>query len=111
MPSRLAWLDTSDRERRKALDVIDLLRQQERRDELGIGGVRDALADILSPGTSTIQTRTRYFLFIPWMYVDLEHKRPIEQPDVAVRKYETKLIEALVVSPDSAGTIGIEARG
>ena len=31
------------------------------------GTVRDTIADILFPGTSTLQTRARYFLFVPWI--------------------------------------------
>jgi hypothetical protein len=62
MVSQFAWLDFSEHERRKALDVIDLFRERDTRDELGIGTVRDALSDVLFPGTSTIQTRARYFL-------------------------------------------------
>ena len=45
MASTLSWLDYSERDRRKALDVVDLFREQATRDELGIGTVRDALAD------------------------------------------------------------------
>lgn len=111
MPSRLAWLDTSERERRKALDVIDLFQQRETRDELGLAPIRDVYSDLLSPGTSTIQTRTRYFLFIPWMYLDLERRRPLAQPSREVRQYETRLIDALSGAPDHDGTIGIQARG
>ncbi len=66
MASRLAWLDYSDHERRKSLDVIGLFREEYTRDKLGIDSIRDRLADALFPGTSTIQTRARYFLFIPW---------------------------------------------
>jgi hypothetical protein len=65
MPSSFSWLDYSEQHRRQMLDVIDLFREQETRDELGIGTVRDAFADALFPGTSTIQTRARYFLFVP----------------------------------------------
>lgn len=36
-------------------------------DELGIGSIRDTFSDELFPGTSTIQTRARYFLFVPWI--------------------------------------------
>jgi hypothetical protein len=32
------------------------------RDELGIGSVRDAFAELLFPGTGAIMTRARYFL-------------------------------------------------
>lgn len=75
MTSFFAWLDHSEHERRKMLDVIDLFREQDTRDELGIGTIRDAMADLLFPGTSTIQTRARYFLFVPRTYKAIEDKR------------------------------------
>ena len=46
------------------LDVLDLLKEQNTRDELGIGATCDALADQLFPGTGTVQTRARYILFM-----------------------------------------------
>ena len=67
MTSSFTWLDYSEQERRKILDVVDLFKEQNTRDELGIGAIRDALADQLFPGTGTVQTRARYFLFIPWI--------------------------------------------
>jgi hypothetical protein len=75
VPSSFAWLDTSERDKRRALDVIDLFQQKETVDELGLGSVRDTIADILAPGTSTIQTRARYFFFIAWIYRNLERSR------------------------------------
>jgi hypothetical protein len=66
--SSFAWLDFSESDRQKALDIIDLFREKGTVDELGIGTVRDAFADLLFPGTSTIMTRARYYLFVPWMY-------------------------------------------
>jgi hypothetical protein len=45
------------------VDVISAFREQDTRDELGLGTIRDGFANILFPGTSTIQTRARYFLF------------------------------------------------
>ena len=68
MMSAFVWLDYSERERRKMLDVVDLFGEHDTRDELGIGSVRDAFADMLFPGTSTIMTRARYFLLVPWTY-------------------------------------------
>jgi len=65
-------LDYSERERRKMLDVVDLFREHDTRDELGVGSVRDAFADMLFPGTSTIMTRARYFLLVAWTYQRLE---------------------------------------
>lgn len=68
MSSVLAWLDFSERDQRRARELIQLFLQPESRDELGIGTVRDALSDLLFPGISVIQTRARYFLFTPWLF-------------------------------------------
>lgn len=111
MASSLSWLDTSESDRRRALDVIDLFSRRDTLDELGLGTVRDALADALFPGTSTIQTRARYFLFIPWIYRRLEAQRvPSSRIAHRARHEELRLIEPLVSSPDPDGVIGREAR-
>lgn len=112
MPSTFTWLDFSERERRRALDVIDQFRNEDTRDELGIGTVRDAVADLLFPGISTIQTRARYFLFIPWIYKDLERRR-IGYPDIRqkARKVEVALIDTLADSGEELGVIGFLSRG
>jgi len=107
--STLSWLAFSEHERRRALEVIDLFRERGTLDELGIGAVRDGFADLLFPGTSTIQTRARYFLFVPWMYRDLEARRRGAGVAQRARKAEIQLIEALRGSEDSAGTIGAYA--
>jgi len=108
-PSTLSWLNHSDTERRKALDVIDLFREKGTQDQLGIGRVRDAFSDLLFPGTSTIQTRAAYFLFVPWMYLRLEHLR-VSSADVEdrARRREGRLIDALQNSNDTEGLIGRE---
>src|SRR5688572_29553033 len=111
MPSALAWLDFSEHERRKALDVIDMFRERDARDELGIGTVRDALSDVLFPGVSTIQTRARYFFFIPWLYQSLERKKgAATDTERLARKDEIRLIDGLADSGESDGVIGIDAR-
>ena len=63
--STFTWLDYSEQDRRKMLDVVSLFGESDTRDELGIGVVRDAFANLFFPGTSTLQTRARYFLFVP----------------------------------------------
>ena len=60
--STLTWLDFSDAERKRALQVVELLGRPETRDELGLGAIRDAFANALFPGMSTVQRRARYFL-------------------------------------------------
>jgi hypothetical protein len=109
--SAFVWLDYSERERRKMLDVVDLFREHDTRDELGIGSVRDAFADLLFPGTSTIMTRARYFLLVPWMYQRQEKSR-IGSTQIAekARKAETDLVEAIERSDDNKGNIGSVAK-
>lgn len=105
--SSFVWLDYSERERRKMLDVIELFRESETVDELGIGSIRDAFADMLFPGTSTIMTRARYFLLIPWIYRQLEERRiPSTQVEARGRKIEIDLVEQIEASDDNTGNIG-----
>ncbi len=109
--SSFSWLDSSEQQRRQMLDVINLFREKETRDELGIGTVRDAFADLFFPGTSTIQTRVRYFLFIPWMYTNLERKHvPTAKIWTRARQEEISLINTLYNNGATDGLIGINAR-
>ncbi|MCW1883094.1 DUF6361 family protein [Luteolibacter flavescens] len=109
--SLFTWLDYSERDRRKMLEVVDLFKERDTRDELGLGSVRDSFADQLFPGTSTIMTRARYFLLVAWTYHDLEEKK-VGSAAIAARgrKAETELIEAIERSEDKDGNIGKYAR-
>jgi len=107
MASTFTWLDYSEHDRQKMLDVIQLFGERTTRDELGLGGIRDAFADYLFPGTSTIQTRAKYFLFVPWIYLEIEQRRiPSDKAAIRARKREVDLINALLESDDPIGTIG-----
>lgn len=50
MTSVLAWLDASSAEQRHVREIVALFTQQESRDELGLGQVRDVFSDRLFPG-------------------------------------------------------------
>src|SRR5215831_9107530 len=111
MTSTFAWLDHSEEQRRQILDVIELFREKNTIDELGLGTIRDAFADLLFPGTSAPQTRARYFLFIPWIYLRLERQR-VSSAEIArrARRVELDLIERLLAAGESDGVIGRLAR-
>ena len=112
MPSTFAWLDQSEEQRRRVLDVIDLFREQGTVDELGLGTIRDAMADILFPGTSNLMTRTSYFFFVPWIYQRLERqKTPSSEIAAKAKREELKLIEHLLDAGEAEGVIGRRARG
>lgn len=107
LTSTFAWLDYSERERRQVRDVLDLFHERETRDELGIGTIRDAFADLLFPGTTTIMTRARYFLFIPWVYLQLERSRsPSSRIAIRLRQEEVHLARQLRKNGESDGVIG-----
>lgn len=110
MASTFTWLDYSDRDRRKMLEVMDLFREKDTRDELGIGSVRDAFADLLFPGTSTIQTRARYFLFVPWIMQDVEHSKSMRAKSEVARSKELSLVDALIDGGEKEGVIGRRAK-
>ena len=110
MPSTLTWLDHDPAARERSLRILALFRERDTRDELGLGAIRDSFSDKLFPGTSTIQTRLRYMLFVPWVYRELEAKRVSADRFAArARRRELELIEPLLNSDDRAGVFGVGA--
>lgn len=91
--SSIGWVDFSEEERQRTLGVLKLLDEPGTLDSLGIGRIRDAFSDLLFPGTSTIQTRARYFLIVPWIYRELEERSPRRNPEADAENRERNLIE------------------
>jgi hypothetical protein len=107
LTSSLTWLDHDSAARERSLRILALFQERESRDELGLGGIRDAFADRLFPGTSTIQTRLRYMLFVPWIYRSLEQRRvPADKFALEARKLELSLVTPLLASEDGEGVFG-----
>ncbi len=94
--SKFACIDYDDEQRRRMSALARLFSETDARDELGLGVIRDSISDLLFPGTSTIQTRVRYMLFIPWLFIDLE-KKGLTGSDFekAADKAERSLIKVL----------------
>jgi hypothetical protein len=110
MPSVMAWLDQSAEQQRRVRELVKLFSETESRDELGIGQIRDVFSNQLFPGTSVIQTRARYFLFVPWLF-QMHERRKRSGDDLLrrVQESERQLIDALQTSGESRGLIGIRA--
>lgn len=106
MTSSLSWVDFSPSDRERMQRALALFDESETRDELGLGSIRDAFADALFPGTSTIQTRLRYFLFVPWHYLRHEHKHAGSELKSRVARDERRLIQALLANDDTEGVFG-----
>ena len=112
MEPALTWIDLTAGDRDQMRRVLDLFKEQGTLDEMGLGSLRDVLSDALFPGTSSIQTRLRYVLFLPWLYQRLEARR-VRSNDIerAARQAEVDLIGPLEKNEDPAGgIIGLRAR-
>ena len=108
---KIGWIDFSKEQRGKVLSVLRLLSEPGALDELGIGIIRDSFADILFPGTSTIQTRAKYLFVVPYIMLELEKNMSINPHEFLslLDQKETELIDILD-NDDAEGVIGVEAR-
>lgn len=107
--STIAWLDTSADEQRRVRELIALFSEKGTLDELGVGQIRDVFSNALFPGTSTIQTRARYFLLVPWSY---QAAAKPGRSGALLREHaeqsERIVVETLRAMPDQHGVIGAQ---
>ncbi len=106
---QLGWIDFSKTERNKILSVLDLLSESGTLDELGIAPIRDGFANLFFPGTSTIQTRAKYFFLIPYALKELELSNETNPNRFlrALNETEKMCGETLLdINPNENGIIG-----
>ena len=94
----LGWIDFSQEDKRKALNILAMLRESGAVDELGLGVIRDAFANFFFPGTSTIQTRAKYFIIMnnildDFSFQRLSEKKTIPSIDTLLRDFRTEEFE------------------
>lgn len=106
MEAQIGWIDFSEKDRKKALDVIHLLQEQGAVDELGIGIVRDAFANIFFPGTSTVQTRAKYFFIVPYVMKEACDNSKNTTLDQIIRMVDAEERQCAVTMGDKDGVIG-----
>lgn len=107
MASLLSWLDYSSTDRDEIDRLLDAFRDKGTIDELGIGTIRDTFSEALFPGTSTLHTRARYLLFVPWAITQTTaHRHPGDRAGRELRAVEVRLIEALRRGDPTGGIIG-----
>lgn len=104
----LGWIDFSKDERNKVLNVIHLLDEPGAVDELGIGAVRDAFADYFFPGTSTVQTRAKYFLIVPYVLMEAGSGKYGSDLNTILRKIdnEERNCRDILIKTSNDGVIG-----
>ncbi len=103
----LGWVDFSSTDREQVSKILAMLREPGTLDELGIGQIRDAFADLLFPGFSTIQTRAKYLITVPRILRDYHLLTASEKKRINLEEYlkdkENEIAERL---GDVEGNIG-----
>jgi hypothetical protein len=103
---KFGWVDFSRVHRDKVMGLMDMFREQGVIDELGLGTIRDSLSDILFPGTSTIQTKAKYFVLIPWIIQEIEKSNQIERFHAELERLEIEFTKTLRRNSGTRGVIG-----
>ena len=105
--SSVGWLDFDATASERVSTLLRSFEDPATIDVLGLGTIRDAFAEMLTPGTSTIQTRLRYFIFLPWIFQRLEaEKVPPTEFARKLREAEAQLIDCLRHLGPGQGVIG-----
>ena len=78
----------------------------EPRDELGIGPLRNLLANTFFPGTTTLQRGAKYFLLVPAMYAAIEADTNLRSsPGDSIVDLEETLLHRLLDRYDDANRV------
>lgn len=109
--NHIGWLDYSSLHHDKVMQVMDMFKETGVIDELGLGTIRDTLSDYLFPGTSTIQTRAKYFLLIPWIIREIESRGRPERFIDDLQTEEIFFTKLLRSTSGNSGVIGATLPG
>lgn len=85
---KLGYIHNSREEQTRVLQVLKMTSESVALDELGIGRIRDAFADRMFPGISTLQKHMKYFSLMPQLYrraTEKRYNRPNEVKAEVVR--------------------------
>lgn len=111
MVSQFGWVDQDDKQRQAMFSVVELFKDESTVDELGIGSIRDSIADALFPGTSVLLTRARYLVMIPWLLEQVTLTTTQARDATGrLRALEARLIHSLLRGGEQDGVIGRVAK-
>ena len=89
---KLGYIHNSREEQTRVLQVLKMTSESVALDELGIGRIRDAFADRMFPGISTLQKHMKYFSLMPQLYrkaIEKRYNRPNEVKAEIIRLERT----------------------
>lgn len=95
---QIGFVNFSQEELARKNKVLQMVRDQTAIDELGFGRIRDAFANCMFPGMSTLQRRAKYFAVMPTLFFQATKKSYNTVRDVRsqIVKWEIRLTDMLV---------------
>lgn len=95
---QIGFINFSQEELAKKNKVLQMVRDQTAIDELGFGRIRDAFANWMFPGMSTLQRRAKYFVVMPSLFYQATKKKYNTIRDVRdqITRWEIRLTDMLV---------------
>ncbi|MBR5168239.1 MAG: hypothetical protein IKW86_09310 [Salinivirgaceae bacterium] len=100
---QIGFINFSQEELAKKNKVLQMVRDQTAIDELGFGRIRDAFANLMFPGMSTLQRRAKYFAVMPSMFYQATQKKYSSWREVRdqIVRWEIRLTEMLMAGAGS----------
>ena len=94
---QIGYVTFNTEERQRVMKVLQMVRDQTAIDELGLGRIRDAFANEMFPGMSTLQRRAKYFAVLPSLYYEAAklHYRSREEVHRQIIHWEIRLTDML----------------
>ena len=95
---QIGYITFNSEERQRVMKVLQLVRDQNAIDDLGLGRIRDAFANEMFPGMSTLQRRAKYFALLPSLYHEATklNYRNLQEVRKQIVHWEIRLTEMLV---------------
>lgn len=95
---QIGYVTFNTEERQKVMKVLQMVRDQTAIDELGLGRIRDAFANEMFPGMSTLQRRAKYFAVLPSLYYEATKLkyRSVQEVHRQIIHWEIRLTEMLL---------------
>ena len=94
---QIGYVTFNTEERQRVMKVLQMVRDQTAIDELGLGRIRDAFANEMFPGMSTLQRRAKYFAVLPSLYYEAAKLRYRSREEVhhQIIHWEIRLTDML----------------
>ena len=106
----IGWIDFSNTQRQQIEAALNRLTPRGTLDQLGFGQLRDGLANLLFPGTSTLHTRSVYLMIVPKLLRDIAAKpgkRGVREIIQLLHKREAEAIGYLQANSAAENAYGI----